>query len=98
VVATTFISDAVREPHAIISAMVKFVGSGVRGEAAPARPFGSQSLARRAGSRHSRPSAGERLRQSQRAFSATHAQFRYWADSSSEQSEAWMFGSLRLDS
>jgi 2-methylisocitrate lyase-like PEP mutase family enzyme len=40
---------------------------------------------------------GNRLRPSQRAFSGTHAQFRYWTDNGSKQAEAWTFGSLRLD-
>ena len=41
--------------------------------------------------------AGKRLRPSQRAFSGTHAQFRYWAESSSKQAGAWIFGGLCLD-
>jgi hypothetical protein len=40
---------------------------------------------------------GNRLRPSQRAFSGTHAQVRYWADNGSKQAEAWIFGGLRLD-
>ena len=32
-----------------------------------------------------------------RAFSGTHAQFRYWAESSSKQAGAWIFGGLCLD-
>ena len=35
---------------------------------------------------------GTRLRLSQRAFSGTHAQFQYWADNSSKQAGAWIFG------
>jgi hypothetical protein len=35
---------------------------------------------------------GTRLRLSRRAFSGTHAQFRYWAESSSKQAETWIFG------
>jgi hypothetical protein len=40
---------------------------------------------------------GNRLRPSQRAFSGTHAHFRYWVGNGSKQAEAWIFGSLRLD-
>jgi hypothetical protein len=40
---------------------------------------------------------GKRFRPSQRVFSGTHAQFRYWADNSSKQAGAWIFGGLRLD-
>jgi hypothetical protein len=35
---------------------------------------------------------GNRLRLSQRAFSGTRAQCRYWADNSSKQAGAWIFG------
>jgi hypothetical protein len=57
-----------------------------------------RSAARRHGGPAEAPVAvpGNRLRLSQRAFSGTQAQFRYWADNSSKQAEAWIFGSLRL--
>ena len=46
-------------------------------------------------------SAGDGAGRSAQAISArfqrTQAQFRYWADNSSKQAEAWVFGSPRLD-
>ncbi len=64
-----------------------------------APPSSKARAARRHGGPAESPVAvpGNRLRPSQRAFSGTHAQFRYWADNSSKQAEAWIFGSLRLD-